>query len=276
METKFKFLYIAGVESLDKLIEKKYQGEDVYVEIIFYPDQLSFSFNEYNETIPISSISKIQLLAEDGFIVITFQNNDCIFNYDFFITFELLDLIYKTGHDKFLPDALKLRYIQMQDRELFRMISKERESMPDYEYFHYFDGIDELQYKFISESFAFQALIEAPLLYIKYLDSGDRELGMLITCKSIYCPENSIEISEIQNFRIVGTSSSITCYINDCTFTDIYLPVRSDYRHNNHLFSSYQEFPAKKIELLIKKICNHINQQRDKNYKPLDLTNQDD
>jgi len=46
------------------------------------------------------------------------------------------------------------------------------------------------------------AISEAPLLYIKYDAVGEKELGLLVTCKKIYSPENSMAMDEIQTINL--------------------------------------------------------------------------
>ncbi len=89
---------------------------------------------------------------------------------------------------------------------------------------HFYPYIDEIVLTGIVESFAPQAITEVPLVYIKYVDSDDKELGLLVTSNKMYAPENSILLKDINSIAYeehFGITDTIQLLVNQQFFSNI-------------------------------------------------------
>jgi len=261
MSDPLKLLYFSGIFEVDKLIEDKYQGEDVYVSVQTDENHLFLDIGDFQKKLFRYDISEVKLLYEDGLLSFVYHSSECIFSYEHKISFQLLSFINDFNSETGWPEFLKQRYQQMLDRDLFLTIDKEKESVPEHDHIHYYDDIDELQYRFIADSMAAPAISEAPLLYIKYDVEGEKEEGLLITYKKIYSPENSIAIDEVKTINLKEEFGSLNCYINDDLFSLIYLDVNRQLVEPFY-YSGFSiedvHFPTEHILNFIIKILNFL------------------
>lgn len=254
-----RLLYFTGIEILDKLVEQKFQGEDLYVYFSIEKEKIILSLDDFYLEILKEDISDVQLFYEEGQLSFNYKSNECIFSYEHKISFEFLSLLYYLNTQKNIPNFLILRYHQMLNRDVFEIVDKERREIPVHDLVHLYNDIDETQYAFIAESFAKGAISEAPLIYIKYRDSGVNELGLLITYKKIYSPEGSIEIKDVESIYFEEHSEGINCHINGVFFSRLNFSLNYKVKIPFPYISvplKLNEFPTFQILDLITKICN--------------------
>lgn len=220
-------LYYFGYSPLDKLMEEKFQGEDMYVNVFYAEDKLWFEIEDYSYEVNLESIKLIDLQYLDSIMLFNINDEECQFSFEDKITKELLDLLFALNVDKKIPKFLNDRHEQFIENEgLFELVIKLQEELPSNDFVHFYPNIDEMALKGIVESFAPEAITEIPLVYIKYVDNEDRELGLLITTKKMYAPEKSIALKDInsmaydERFNITDT---IDLYVNSEYFTNMKL-----------------------------------------------------
>lgn len=220
-------LYYFGYSPLDKLMEEKFQGEDLYVNVFYADDKLWFEIEDYSYEVNVESIKLIDLQYLDSIILFNINDEECQFSFEDKITKELLNLLFALNVDKKIPKFLKDRHEQFIENEgLFELVIKLQEELPSNDFVHFYPNIDEMALKGIVESFAPEAITEIPLVYIKYVDNEDRELGLLVTTKKMYAPEKSIALKDInsmaydERFNITDT---VDLYVNSEYFTNMKL-----------------------------------------------------
>ncbi len=264
-------LYISGHKSIDQLVEKKYPGEDVYVSFSKENDFLQLTIKDFSTELGIKDIGLIKFLYDEGLIQLNYFSDEYLFSYGNKISCELLSFVFELNVAKEIPEFIANRYRQMQDKEIFGIIDTFRESVSPNDYIYYYNDIEESGYSGIIESFAPQALYEAPLLYIKYVDSETKENGFLITYNRIYAPDKSVEIKYINSIRFdegISFLDKIDCYINEEFFTTMKLIIW-DSSVSNFPFQHYSEiFPAKEILSLIVKIYEYLKTKSENNLVP--------
>ena len=255
-----ELLYVYGNETIDNIVEKEYPGEDVFVSFYSDGEKLNLIINEQCVTLEIKNISKIQLLYDDGQIAVNYCSDEYLFSYGHRISLELLSLLFDLNVTLDIPEFLFSRFQQMKDKELFSIVEKHRQEIPFNDYVHFYNEIDEMEYCGIIESFTSQALSEAPILYIKYLNSDTKENGLLVTAKKIYSLENSININEIHSIRFeeqFNVVDTIHCFVNEKLFTSMKLIVWD--RSIANISGLYKrEFYTEDIFKLIIEVCDYL------------------
>jgi len=258
---KLSLLYLSGNDKIDQLIEKKFQGEDVYVSISANDEYLYLSIAEdLKVPVELKNISLVQLLYNDGLLAIIHNSDEYLFSYNDSISLDLLSFLYKLNVPKEIPEFLEQRYLQMQDTKLFQLIDSLRERIIQHDFIHYYNEIDEFEYSGIIESFAAKAIGEVPLVYIKYIDSYEKENGLLLTYNGIYSPENYISIRNVKSIEIkteLLRFDKMFCYINDELFTTLKVIVR-DRDIVSLPFQYAEKFPTDEIFILIEKVCQYL------------------
>jgi hypothetical protein len=264
INAEVQLLYISGNETIDKLIEEKYQGEDVFVSFSTKGGKLNLTIKEVIIPLDILKISEIQFLYDDGLIDFKYNSDEYLFSFEYKVSTELLSFFFDLNVSLNIPEFLHTRYQQMQDKELFAMVKKQRESMAENAYVHYYDDIDELEYSGITESFAPQALGDAPILYVKYMNSGTKENGLLITYNKIYSPENYISINEIYSINFkkeFNVVDKMYLFINEQLFSTMELIIWD--RSVTSFTRQYTEdHSIDEVFNLIVKICEYLKQKK--------------
>ncbi len=256
-----KLLYIMGIKQIDKLIETKYQGEDVFVFFSIERDKIALVIDDFKMTIYKSDISAFQLFYEDGQLSFEINSSECIFSYEHKFPFELLCLLNYLNSNNEIPEFLISRYQQMLNKDLFLLIDEAKSVIPEHAYVHFYNNIDETQYACIIESFATDAICDVPLLYVKYQNSSEEESGLLITYNKIYSYDNTIKIKDVNSMHM-GQADGLNYYINGVLFSElrvimketIYIPI-PHFSLPVHL----NEFPINQLLNLISRICICLN-----------------
>lgn len=254
-------LYLNGNDDIDKLIEKKYQGDDVYVSFSEDPENLILSISDFIIFLAKNDISEINIRYYDGLISLIYRNNELLFSFNNIISVELLTFIFNLNINKVIPEFLVSRYKQMCNKELIDRIVKSRENIPENDNIHYYGDIDESSYCSIIESFAPDAIGEIPILYIKYIDNDTKENGLLLTNNKLYSKDNSIAIKEIHSIKYndeFDMINKIFLYINDELFSTMNLIIW-DTQIISLPFDYKKEFPFEEILIFVQVICNYLN-----------------
>lgn len=258
---KVSLLYFYGYAPLDKLMEEKYQGEDMYIQIFSSENKLIFEIDNFSYEVDIKTIKFIDLQYIDSLISFKIGDDECLFSFDEVISKELLELLFSLNVEKNIPKYLKNRYEQYLENDgLFDLVLKLKEELPPNDFLHFYPFIDEMALTGIVESFAPEAITEVPLMYIKYLDNEDKELGLLITSKKMYSPEKSILLKNINTIAYeehFNITDSIDLYVNSEFFSDMKLIIWD--RSIVSLSSAYlRVFKPEDFFNLIKEISNFV------------------
>jgi hypothetical protein len=259
--SELSLLYLTGSEAIDKMIEERYAGEEARFIFTTEGEDLVLSIEEHSFCMIKKDISVIKLSYNDSQIIISYQSEDYCFSYEDRITPELLSFFYNLDVKLDFPEFLYSRYIEMQDKALYKLIDSYQQTLPENEFLLFYDQMDETTYSDIVESFATDALGEAPLLYIQYFDNATKPSGLLVTSKNIYTPGKSHSLRGVNSIgfseHIGITDDSIHFYINEKLFCIMPVIIKDKPLISYHSLSQ-REFFSDNVFKLMEEISDHV------------------
>lgn len=264
-ETDLNLLYISGSKAINKLIEEKYPGEDVFVNLSFNNDALLLQIEDAPFSFNIKDISLIDVVYEDSSLVITTTTEDIFLSYENEISLEFLHFLSQINVNKKMPEFIQKRFPDKKEIEIINLVEKHFQENIYNEYVHFHPNIDENAFLGIVAEFAHEAIAELPLIYVKYIDSGDQEFGLLVTNKRVYSPENTILLKDIKSIAYdeqFGIVDTILLYFNEELFTNMQLIIWD--RKMSSFSSAYKkEFFAENLFNLIGDISDYVSQNQE-------------
>lgn len=196
-DSYFSLVYLEGSKDIDKIIENHYAGEEFFIQCTFNNDYLSLNFGKHVIELKLCEIMDFKFDYDYGQIVISYFSDLITFSFEDKINFHFLSFLNIFNKVSNLPEFLKSRFLCYSDEEILILFNQLRQVIRFNEAMFFADELSESQYYSICNSFAKPALCEIPLVYIPYRNTGEDELGLLITSEQIYCPTGQIDLKDI-------------------------------------------------------------------------------